>query len=1334
MPIRERFPKIRKHRLIARPRAATVVEPLEGRLFLSGTPAPPTAFTTAPASDSEVDLTWQESDPSTAGFVIQRSLVSDFSQINAMFTAAGASRSFQDTTVAPVTQYYYEVIATSAAGNSSPAVAGALTPDHSPSGLATAAVTTREVDLQWREQNLLPVTSFSVERATGDGPFFAVAQVAGTKRAYTDNIDPGTFARYRVREMGADGVSGYSNLATAVTPPANLSLGLNFASLGTSPVFDPGHSFRVVESNGIGYFVPEAGPGDALWRTDGTPAGTYRVGASGIGPSDLTDANGTLYFATMQGLFKFDGTASAPVRVTTSTPDVNIDQLTYFNGSLYFMQKTSTGGRGLWKSDGTAVGTILIKDFGPGDTSRESIVVSGDRMYLAAPSETGDPSDVALWISDGTATGTTRVAATTPGNPHGLIKFFVIHGVVYLTANDGIHDTPGLWTTDGTPAGTVELLDGSVARLDLNDFQPAALGSTAYFLAASGTNETMHLWSTDGTPSGTQPVADVGAPFEAADGIMEHRVVTVGGKLIFATSPDGQHQIAVWTSDGTPAGTVQLLTITSDTVDDQRVGVFGLSIVNGAAYFSAEQASVGWEVFRSDGTAAGTQPLASFPANLDPPSDFSALGQYVTFSATSDPSQGLQLWQTDGTSAGTHALTSVVPSLQQIMPEGVTAAGEDAFYFTGPLGDDPQDLWRTDGTPTGTVHLWHGFEGLDPLYANNRLFFLDIPSGTLWESNGTVAGTIPVPGLPRVTELVSVLGRTILMLVYNPRTQLYEWWNTDGITSTRQLVTTVGVLSTPVVQSPSGAVYFIGQANAESGWEVFRTDPTSGATVQLTSLNNGPAGASPSGLVDVNGTIFFQARDSSGGLRLWGTDGTPAGTIPLSPQLNSIGPIASVNGTAFFAATDGLHSNTLWKSNGTPAGTMLVGPAAVAPQSIVDVKGAAVFATTGAGGNVNAIWRSDGTAAGTVMVRPVTGNSNPPFQLVSSGSVGFYYDAVQLWETDGTTLGTHAIDPDLPSYPPPNVWLNQHVTVAGDRVYYAGGGNVNGSPVSLRFATLEPLRGPTDLAAQSTQPTGNTPGAVTLSWTSHSPGAPGFIIERSVSSDFSTLDGEFFAPASSNAFTDTSPTAAPILYYRVRAVDAGGQSDPSNTVSASFGVIRGVVFFDTNYNGVYDPSGHDTPAYNITVYIDSNGNAQLDPGEMRTSTDITGVYQFGGLAPGNYLVRAILNNPNYVWSEPLRGAAITPVVTGQSTIGPDFGMVWPSWPVLNFNYLLTLAQHYGQDGTIADGDLNNDGRIDFNDLLLLAQNYGHQLSATTPADSLSVLATAAKRRRLTAAR
>ena len=59
---------------------------------------------------------------------------------------------------------------------------------------------------------------------------------------------------------------------------------------------------------------------------------------------------------------------------------------------------------------------------------------------------------------------------------------------------------------------------------------------------------------------------------------------------------------------------------------------------------------------------------------------------------------------------------------------------------------------------------------------------------------------------------------------------------------------------------------------------------------------------------------------------------------------------------------------------------------------------------------------------------------------------------------------------------------------------------------------------------------------------------------------------------------------------------------------------------------------------------------------------------------------------------------------------------------------LTLAQHYGQQGTFATDDVNGDGQVNFADLLLVAQNYGHPLPIAPAQTPLADLPAVLRRR------
>ena len=89
-------------------------------------------------------------------------------------------------------------------------------------------------------------------------------------------------------------------------------------------------------------------------------------------PATSTNVNGTLFFTADDGtngceLWKSDGTAAGTVLVKDINPAQRLlpQHLTNVNGTLFFTANDGTHGHELWKSDGTAAGTVLVKDIQP---------------------------------------------------------------------------------------------------------------------------------------------------------------------------------------------------------------------------------------------------------------------------------------------------------------------------------------------------------------------------------------------------------------------------------------------------------------------------------------------------------------------------------------------------------------------------------------------------------------------------------------------------------------------------------------------------------------------------------------------------------------------------------------------------------------------------------------------------------------------------------------------------------------------------------------------------------------------------------------------------------
>lgn len=143
------------------------------------------------------------------------------------------------------------------------------------------------------------------------------------------------------------------------------------------------------------------------------------------------------------------------------------------SGSLvYFTRISEADGVDLWKTDGTVAGTAFVKNISPtvgggGLVNFSPATIGGqDGAYFAASTAAAGTE---LWVTNGTAVGTKIVKDINPGAGSGLqINPFLqtiltINGssVAFFGADNGVNGRE-LWSTDGTPAGTNMIQDLNV--------------------------------------------------------------------------------------------------------------------------------------------------------------------------------------------------------------------------------------------------------------------------------------------------------------------------------------------------------------------------------------------------------------------------------------------------------------------------------------------------------------------------------------------------------------------------------------------------------------------------------------------------------------------------------------------------------------------------------------------------------------------------------------------------------------------------------------------------------------------------------------------------------
>jgi ELWxxDGT repeat protein len=423
-------------------------------------------------------------------------------------------------------------------------------------------------------------------------------------------------------------------------------------------------------------------------------------------PEWFTPVAGTLFFSAEDGttgseLWKSDGTADGTVLVKDIWPGEypsNLGWLTPVGGTLFFVADDGTTGSELWKSDGTADGTVLVKDIGPGSEGSypEFLTPLGGTLFFQAWEQaTGHE----LWKSDGTADGTVLVKDIGPGQySSNLGSFTPVGGTLFFSADDGTTGSE-LWKSDGTADGTVfvkNIWPGQ--HYNLNWLTP--VGGTLFFVAADETTTGWALWKSDGTADGTVLVKDIW-PGQYSSNL---GWLTPVGETLFFSANVGTLQtlgFTLWKSDGTADGTV----LVKDMWPAQYSYLRWIVAVGGTLFFSGDHGPLGGggtELWKSDGTADGTVLVkdiwpGSQNSNLALPTPVSG----TLFFVGNDGITGPELWESDGTADGTVLVKDIWPGRTGSSPSSLRRVGGTLFFVAS--GTTGPALWRAVPAPVISV-------------------------------------------------------------------------------------------------------------------------------------------------------------------------------------------------------------------------------------------------------------------------------------------------------------------------------------------------------------------------------------------------------------------------------------------------------------------------------------------------------------------------------------------------------------------------------------------------------------------------------------------------------
>ncbi len=458
--------------------------------------------------------------------------------------------------------------------------------------------------------------------------------------------------------------------------------------------------------------------------------------------------------------------------------------------------------------------------FGGGLDIRSSATLVNHQIFFSASiTEHG----AELWVKDSPLDEARLVSDIVVGaGSSSPMELTNVDGTLYFsafTADAGRE----LWKSDGTAAGTVRVSDIQPGSLGSNPTSMTSFNGALYF-NATHTQSGSELWKSDGTSAGTTLVKDIALTRPISETYTYYHYIEY---------PEGN-----WYSDFQ-----EQRTRTWDSIDSSAP----TSLFNhqGVLYFSAWTFQEGRELWKTDGSTAGTQLAAdlfhatysdTYPyarlANDSSPSDFLSFNGLLYFAATSG-NTGRELWRTDGTSIGTRLVKDIAvtrrilvgdtgyPYFEPLYNEYIDSSNpsslvafDGSIYFAAWTREHGRELWRSDGTIGSGVRvsdIQPGAESSSPshliVFQSNLYFSATTPEfgNELWASDGTGPNTRLIkdldPGssssLPRHIQNLS----GTLHFIAQDETNTAKFWTSSGSASNTQLApdsTAVNQNSTPL--------------------------------------------------------------------------------------------------------------------------------------------------------------------------------------------------------------------------------------------------------------------------------------------------------------------------------------------------------------------------------------------------------------------------------------------------------------------------------------------------------------------------------------------------------
>lgn len=584
-----------------------------------------------------------------------------------------------------------------------------------------------------------------------------------------------------------------------------------------------------------------------------------------------------------------------------------------------------------------------------------------------------------------------------PGSePSGLLQ---VGDNLIFAANTGYGIEPHKYNLQMNSAEMIKNINNSDNSILKKEF--FNIGNNIYYFATDNYN--LQLWSTDLTTNITSKVKDLNIYYSNSNDIIAK---VLNNKLYFI------FEKKLYVSDGTTNGTIQITNVTN-------VGNY-LFENNGFVFFIGSSANYGREIWKTDGSLAGT----TIVKDINPGANSSIVSGYekmyefnnkIIFIAR-DINYKLGLWSTDGTDINTVNFYTISYSSSFY---DFDFQNYDKLLFT-----INGDLWKTDGTNVGTNIIYSSFPTINKLTyyknkiyidTNSNLFFVDQANqvNPLTNSSNTLFQTISP----------SNNGNYLALKEYNNNSSFIYFYDDNNLLQTNIKFTN----DTKFIEYQNRLI-FSGYIDSYQylnttykNTELFSYDPFNNISKLEKDLIYNDYGK-PRNYTELNGEIYFQSKDGYY-YQIYKLD-TNNNLVKLSSNLTEdfINDTVEYNSLIVSGNFIYFHNNKIYRTNTITQSTeqipLPINEKIYGTYSLNNNK--IIVKTYNNTDNYMRIWSLENTSTNFTLLVEKYADSNTLYSQINVDNdfvktdSGIYFKMInnsttEIWKSDGTVTNTFKI-------------------------------------------------------------------------------------------------------------------------------------------------------------------------------------------------------------------------------------------------------------------------------------------------------------------------------------